>query len=83
MTFYSNTSVSHKNIFQYDCYIITIYKKLKYNTLISSNTFILKFLNFPNCLLHLLPYFFFFLNQDLIMNLNYLWVLLSLKNFST
>ena len=60
MTFYSDTSVSHKNIFQRDCYTIIIYKKIKYNTLIWPNTFILKFLNFPNCLSHLLQYFFFF-----------------------
>lgn len=60
MTFYSNPSVSHKNIFQHACYIIIIYKKIKYNTLKSPNTFILKFLNFPNCLSHLLQYFFFF-----------------------
>lgn len=60
MIFYSDTSVSHKNIFQHDCYTIIIYLKIKYNTLISPNTFILKFLNFPNCFSHLLQYFFFF-----------------------
>lgn len=81
MTFYSNPSVSHKNIFQHACYIVIIYKKIKYNTLKSPNMFILKFLNFPNCLSHLLQYFLF-LKQDPIMNPSYLWVLLSLKYFS-
>lgn len=49
MPFFPNTIVSHKSedIFLHNHHIIIIYNKIKYNSLISSNTqFILKF---PNC----------------------------------